>query len=146
VPVVGIAVELGWRVSVADHRPAYLDNDHFEAADRAVLLDPARIGEEFTLSDFDAVIVMSHHLLTDQTYLEQLASIDIPYIGVLGPLARKERLLESLGEAGKALSGRLKGPVGLDIGADSPESIALSLLAEIHWVLNGAEGAAPTVG
>jgi xanthine/CO dehydrogenase XdhC/CoxF family maturation factor len=84
--------------------------------------------------------------LTDQTYLEQLASIDIPYIGVLGPLARKERLLESLGEAGKALGGRLKGPVGLDIGADSPESIALSLLAEIHWVLNGAEGAAPTVG
>lgn len=146
VPVVSIAVELGWRVSVADHRPAYLDNDRFEAADRAVLLDPASVGEEFTLRDFDAVIVMSHHLLTDQTYLEQLASIDIPYIGVLGPLARKERLLESLGEAGKALGGRLKGPVGLDIGADSPESIALSLLAEIHWVLNGAEGAAPTVG
>ena len=105
-----------------------------------MLLEPAAIGEVFTLRDFDAVIVMSHHLLTDRTYLEQLASVDLPYIGVLGPRARKERLLDSLGEAGTALGGRLKGPVGLDIGADSPESIALSLIAEIHSVLKGAGG------
>ena len=61
--------------------------------------------------------------------------MDFAYLGVLGPIARKERLLEALGERGTALRSRLHGPVGIDIGADSPESIALSLLAEIHSAL-----------
>jgi xanthine/CO dehydrogenase XdhC/CoxF family maturation factor len=60
------------------------------------------------------------------------------YIGVLGPPARKDRLLAGLGEIGSALRGKLKGPVGLDIGADSPESIALSILAELQATLSGA--------
>lgn len=144
VPVINMATELGWRVSVADHRPAYLANHEFDGAERAVLVEPAALDREFNVGNFDAVIVMSHHLATDQAYLEQLATIDLPYIGVLGPLARRDRLLDALGEAGKALGARLRGPVGLDIGADSAESIALSLLAEIHSVLKGTSGAAFT--
>ncbi len=144
VPVVDMATELGWRVSIADHRPAYLSNNEFDGAERAVLVEPAALDREFNVGDFDAVIVMSHHLATDQAYLEQLATIDLPYIGVLGPSARRDRLLDALGEAGKALGARLRGPVGLDIGADSAESIALSLLAEIHSVLKGASGASLT--
>lgn len=140
VPVVGIAVELGWRVSVADHRQAYLEKSEFIGAERVVLVEPAALERDFTVTDFEAVIVMSHHLLTDQAYLAQLADSNIPYVGVLGPGARKARLLEALGEAGRSLASRLKGPVGLDIGADSPESIALSLIAEIHSVLKGAGG------
>lgn len=141
VPVIGMAAELGWRVSVADHRPAYLAKHEFDGAERTVLVEPAALEREFNLGDFDAVIVMSHHLATDQAYLAQLAALELPYIGVLGPRARRDRLLVALGEAGKALDTRLRGPVGLDIGADSPESIALSLLAEIHSVLKGASGA-----
>ncbi len=144
VPVLDMAVELGWRVSVADHRPGYLANNEFVGAERIVLVEPAALDRELVIGDFDAVIVMSHHLATDQAYLEQLAPLDIPYIGVLGPRARRDRLLDALGEAGKALGSRLRGPVGLDIGADSPESIALSLLAEIHAVLKGTSGAALT--
>ena len=140
VPVVNMAAELGWRVSIADHRPAYLEKGSFKAAEDARLIDPARMSSELEPARFDAIIVMSHHLMTDQAYLEQLAGIEVGYLGVLGPRDRRERLLAALGETGKPLQGRLKGPVGLDIGADDPESIALSLLAEMHAVLAGASG------
>ena len=144
VPVVNMAAELGWRVTVADHRPAYLEQGVFAAAERVSLIDPAAMSRALEPAQFDAVIVMSHHLLTDQAYLEQLAGVQVGYLGVLGPRDRRDRLLAALGEAGKALQGRLMGPVGLDIGADDPESIALSLLAEIHAVLAGASGQALT--
>ena len=144
VPVVNMAAELGWRVTVADHRPAYLEKGVFEAAERALLIDPAAMSQELGPAQYDAVIVMSHHLLTDQAYLEQLADVEVGYLGVLGPRERRDRLLEALGESGAPLRSKLMGPVGLDIGADDPESIALSLLAEIHTVLAGASGRALT--
>lgn len=139
-PVVNMAAELGWRVVVADHRPAYLEKGVFSAAEQVSLIDPARMAQELDPVSFDAIIVMSHHLLTDQAYLEQLAAIDVGYLGVLGPRARRDRLLEALGDKGEALRGKLMGPVGIDIGADAPESIALSLLAEMHATLAGASG------
>lgn len=143
-PVVNMAAELGWRVTIADHRPAYLEKGVFSAAERAVLIDPASMSRELDPDTFDAVVVMSHHLLTDQAYLAQLAEADVAYLGVLGPPARRDRLLDALGATGDALRARLHGPVGLDIGADAPESIALSLLAEIHATLAGASGEALT--
>ncbi len=79
---------------------------------------------------------MSHHLATDRAYLAELARLELPYIGVLGPSARRQRLIDEIGAEGVTLASRLRGPVGLDIGADSPESIALSALAEIHDVLH----------
>lgn len=137
VPLVDMAAALGWTVTVADHRPAYLERGGFEAAESAMTIDPRRLDEAVDPASFDAVIVMSHHLLTDQAYLEQLARHDLGYVGVLGPPARKTRLLEALGESAGPLAKRLRGPVGLDIGADSPESIALSILAELQGVLAG---------
>ena len=93
------------------------------------------------LGEFDAIVVMSHHLVTDRTYLEQLVETQAAYLGVLGPARRRERLLGELDSAtAELLAGKLRGPVGLDIGADSPESIALSLLAEMHATLAGASG------
>ncbi|MBH97085.1 MAG: xanthine dehydrogenase [Rhodospirillaceae bacterium] len=131
-PVVNMASELGWRVTIADHRKAYLEKGIFELAERSMLIEPEQMSQELNPGSFDAVIVMSHHLLTDQVYLEQLAEVNIGYIGVLGPADRKKRLLDSLDSKAATLRKRLKGPVGLDIGATDPESIALSLLAEIH--------------
>ncbi|HSG66033.1 MAG TPA: XdhC family protein [Gammaproteobacteria bacterium] len=141
VPLVKFAAGLGWQVTVADHRPAYLDNGDFSAATESRLIRPAELASTFDLDTFHAIVVMSHHLLTDQAYLAQLAGASAAYLGVLGPRARRERLLDALGEAGATLRARLKGPVGLDIGADSPESIALSVLAEIHAQLKGVSGA-----
>jgi xanthine/CO dehydrogenase XdhC/CoxF family maturation factor len=87
------------------------------------------------MRDFDAIVVMSHHLATDRRYLEELAGVSTRYLGVLGPRARRDRLLAELPDAAPLLRERLKGPVGLDIGADSPESIALSILAELKSAL-----------
>ena len=132
VPLVRMAAEVGWLVTVADHRPAYIDKGGFEAAEQVRTIDPAALASELDLDAFDAVIVMSHHLDTDRTYLARLATAGAGYVGVLGPPARKARLLDELGAAGGALRPRLKGPVGIDIGADSPESIAVSILAELQ--------------
>lgn len=132
VPLVRMAAEVGWLVTVADHRPAYIDKGGFEAAEHVKTIDPEALGSEVDLEVFDAVIVMSHHLDTDRTYLAQLAMVETGYVGVLGPPARKSRLLDELGATGEALRPRLKGPVGIDIGADSPESIAVSILAELQ--------------
>jgi xanthine dehydrogenase accessory factor len=134
-PLVEMAARIGWLVTVADHRSGYLQRGGFAVAQAALHLRPQRLCESLDLSGFSAVIVMSHHLNTDRAYLRQLADSEIAYIGVLGPRARRERLLSELGAQGDLLRDRLRGPVGLDIGADSPESIALSILAEVHGVL-----------
>jgi xanthine/CO dehydrogenase XdhC/CoxF family maturation factor len=139
IPLVNMATDLGWLVTVVDHRPAYLERPGLARAERAIHVVADRLAGQVPLAEFDAIIVMSHHLITDRTYLAQLASVSVPYVGVLGPPARKERLLEGLGEAGAKLRGVLKGPVGLDIGADSPESIALSVLAEVQASLYGTK-------
>jgi xanthine/CO dehydrogenase XdhC/CoxF family maturation factor len=101
-----------------------------------VLVEPERLTETVPLADFAAVVVMSHHLATDRKYLAQLASVDTRYLGVLGPRGRRDRLLDDLAGVAPQLRARLKGPVGLDIGADSPESIALSILAELQATLS----------
>jgi xanthine/CO dehydrogenase XdhC/CoxF family maturation factor len=136
VPLVAMAAALGWFVTVADHRPAYLTRGGFDGAERAVLVEPERLASTLSLRDFDAVVVMSHHLATDRKYLAQLADVETRYLGVLGPRARRERLLADLAPTAPQLRVRLKGPVGLDIGADSPESIALSILAELQSTLS----------
>lgn len=138
VPLVAMAATLGWRVWVADHRPAYIERGGFAAAEEARIADPRALAAGYDLASFDAIVVMSHHLTTDQAYLAALAAIDVPYLGVLGPPKRKTRLLEALGaEVQASLAGRLRGPVGIDIGADSPESIALSILAEMQATFAG---------
>jgi xanthine/CO dehydrogenase XdhC/CoxF family maturation factor len=132
VPLVRIADELGWCVTVADHRPAYLANPLFAPAGEHIHAEPLRLASQLSLDRFTAAVVMSHHLDTDRAYLGQLAGSSVRYIGLLGPRARRDRLLAELGAAGGRLSRRLHGPVGLDLGGDSPEAIALAIAAEIQ--------------
>jgi len=136
IPLVGMAAELGWLVTVADHRPAYLARGGFERAEHAALVEPGKLGSSLPLGAYDAIVVMSHHLATDRKYLAELAAVNVRYLGVLGPRARRDRLLTDLSDVAPDLRNRLKGPVGLDIGADSPESIALSILAELQSTLS----------
>jgi xanthine/CO dehydrogenase XdhC/CoxF family maturation factor len=132
IPLVRLATDLGWIVTVADHRPAYTQRAGFAVADAIHTIDAAALGRTLDLDAYDAIVVMSHHLATDQVYLSQLGVVRANYIGVLGPPARKQRLLSALADRGGTLRAKLKGPVGLDIGADSPESIALSIVAELQ--------------
>ena len=139
VPVVRLASELGWRVTVQDHRPAYVAAGDFSAAEKVHCVPVAEAATTIDLHQFAATIVMSHHLASDRRYLRQLAATDIGYIGLLGPRDRRRRLLEELGEVAEALLPRLHGPAGLDIGGRGPASIALSMVAEIHQELLRAD-------
>jgi len=139
-PVCEIAGLLGWQVTLADHRPAYAVAERFPRAHQVILSAAKELTGKLELNDCDAAVVMSHHLPTDQTYLSALADSNVAYVGLLGPPARRTRLLAEIGARATRLSGRLAGPVGLDIGAKTPEAIALAIVAEIHAHLHRRGG------
>lgn len=135
-PVVRIASELGWRCTVVDHRPAYIDNGDFSLAYTTLCVATDELAGVLDLSHYDMAIVMSHHLHSDRSYLAQLAETGIRYVGLLGPIGRRQRLMSDIGDAAGKLQGRLHGPAGLDIGGRGPEAIALSVIAEMQQVLS----------
>ncbi|HEY6925309.1 MAG TPA: XdhC family protein [Steroidobacteraceae bacterium] len=154
-PIVDFAARVNWKVTVVDHRPAYADPSHFPSAERVILARPEELSSAVGLAhgssglahgssglaQFAAAVVMSHHLPSDLNYLRALSEAPIPYVGLLGPTPRREKLLNDLGnERAQKLRARLHAPVGLALGGRSPESIALSIVAEIHAFLHGASG------
>jgi xanthine dehydrogenase accessory factor len=146
-PVVAAARAMGWRVTVVDHRPAYAKPQKFPGA--AVVLSDARaLGEAVDLERCHAVVVMSHHLASDTEYLRVLSHAGIPaYVGLLGPEARRRRIANDLGILSDGLRSRLHGPVGIDIGAVTPEAIALAIVSQVHaWLADRPSGATATTG
>jgi xanthine/CO dehydrogenase XdhC/CoxF family maturation factor len=145
IPMVRLAHELGWWVMVADSRPAYATRERFPGADEVVLSDDADVPRKVHIDRSTFVVVMTHNFLHDRTLLRGLLGSPARYIGLLGPRARTDRLLADLARDGVALDdtqrGRLFAPVGVDLGAESPEEIALSILAEILALHNGRRAA-----
>jgi xanthine dehydrogenase accessory factor len=139
-PLVDFAARLAWRITVYDHRPAYAQTGRFPQAEQVVLGRPEALAETLDTRRFDAAVIMSHHLPSDLAYLRTLSATRIPYVGLLGPAVRREKLLTDLGADAARLNGRLRAPIGLNIGGRAPESIALSIVAEIHSRLHGAPG------
>jgi xanthine/CO dehydrogenase XdhC/CoxF family maturation factor len=135
VPLARLIDELGWRCSVVDHRPGYIANNDFPSACEKHCAEPSALAATVDLEHVDAAIVMSHHLASDRSYLRQLADTAIAYVGLLGPPARKERLLSELGEQAGRLAGRLYGPAGLRLGGRGPELIALAIVAHVQQIL-----------
>lgn len=118
-PLVRMAEHLGWTVT------------RFAAAARA-----------FDCEAFDAAVVMTHNFLHDAELLDLLLPSAIPYVGVLGPKRRGAELVASLSDVARAHAERLRNPIGLDLGGDTPEEIALSIVAEIQAVLHGRDAGA----
>lgn len=139
-PLLASAKALGWRVTVIDYRPAHIRPERFPNADQLHLLRAEELADNLSLSNYQAAVIMTHNVDNDARYLKALATTRIPFMGLLGPSHRKERLLHSLGDDAERLAGRVFGPVGLDIGAETPEEIALSIMAGIHAQLNGRNG------
>jgi len=139
-PVTTLGGFLGWRVTVVDHRATYLAPARFAPGTELVESRAADVAGAVTLDDYVAAVVMSHHLDSDLAYLRALAASRVPYVGLLGPAARREKLLADLGADAERLRARLRAPVGLDIGGRAPESIALSIVGEVHAVLAGRGG------
>jgi xanthine/CO dehydrogenase XdhC/CoxF family maturation factor len=143
-PVASAARALGWRVSVVDHRPSYAVAADFPGAE-VKLCDPRKLRAGIDIERCHAAVVMSHHLPSDALYLQELALAGAPaYIGLLGPEARRARLAQELGPVTDALKSRVRGPVGIDIGAVTPEGIALAIVGQIHAWLAGRGGAEPS--
>lgn len=131
-PLVRFAAELGWRCTVSDHRPAYVDGNDFAAAESRHCIAVDAISSTLALDEFDFAVVMSHHLASDRAYLRQLADTDLKYIGLLGPEGRRNRLLSELPDCAARLEGRIHAPAGLDLGGRGPAAIALSIIAEMQ--------------
>lgn len=142
VPMARAAVALHWRVTIADHREHNPGRGFFPDEVRQVGCQPEELASSVDLGTVSASLVMSHNFIADTGFLRSLAGSPSAYVGLLGPTARRDALLEELTEAQRAtLDGRIRGPVGLDIGGDSPASIALAAIAEIHAFLEDADAA-----
>jgi len=140
-PLIKFAKEIGWRVSVVDHRPAFANAERLAEADEIFVSNSEDLNDEIFQDENSVAVIMTHNYDRDREILRQLLHSKCQYVGALGPKKRAERLLEEIGEdfTVEQLE-RLHAPIGLDIGADTPEAIALSIIAEIQAVLNGREG------
>ena len=145
-PLADFAHRLGWHVSVADGRSNLINVGRFPDANRLVVL---RYEEESLLRDLaieseDAFVLLTHSYEQDRALLRKLLPHKPKYLGVLGPRQRTERLVAEIAPqvdmSPEECMSCLHAPVGFDIGAHTPESIALSIVTEIVAVLNGREG------
>lgn len=145
VSLVRLAQELGWYVTVVDSRQDDATRERFPSVDEVVLCRPEAISASVPLNNHTMAVVMTHNYLHDLELLKTLLPSPVRYLGILGPKNRTEKLLQDLQEQGitptEQQRQRLYSPVGLDIGADTPEEIALSIVAEIQAVLTNHSGA-----
>jgi len=118
-PVARIAEAVGWRVAVVRPRD----------------LHPEDVAEKVDLGAFDAAVIMTHNYLYDMTLLSATLPSAIDYVGLLGPKSRGDELLAQIENITPPMRAKLHSPVGLDLGADTPEEIALSIVAEVQAVL-----------
>ncbi len=140
-PLVRMAHELGWYVTVVDSRAAYATAARFPQANSLVVQPPESAVTAVAPNARSLAVVMTHRFRDDAVLLRQLLAAPLAYLGVLGPRRRAERLLEEIKAAGlavtPAMQARLHAPVGLDLGGSSPEEVALAILAEMQCRLTG---------
>lgn len=144
IPVSQMAHLLGWQVTVADGRPAYATTARFPAANQVLVAKPDKVVAQITRDAQTVFVLMTHNYNYDLKVLRQLISERITYIGMLGPRKKLVRMLDELKAEGIEPSeeqlATIFGPVGLNIGAENAEEIALSIIAEIKAVTAGRKG------
>jgi xanthine dehydrogenase accessory factor len=138
-PVVNLARGLGWHTEVVDPQARPASRSRFAMADKVILSRPEDVGRHVTVTPRTMALLMSHNYVHDLAFLRFLLASPAHYIGVMGPRDRTERMLKELAANGVDLA-RLHSPVGLDIGANGPAEIALSIVAEMRAVLEGRRG------
>lgn len=139
-PLAAMASQLGWKVTLCDPRPANARREHFCEPIGLLKCDINELVFEAELSDCNAAVVMTHNLVMDASAIQVLQNFSLDYLALLGPLARKEKVLKIAGLSGSPLTVPVNGPAGLDVGAELPEGVALSILSECHAVLHQADG------
>jgi xanthine dehydrogenase accessory factor len=131
-PLVNMAEQLGWKISLWDPRPANARKEYFSNVDH-IIKGEANVLSTFAIEeDVNVAILMSHSVEIDAQALKALAPTNIQYLALLGPNNRKQQVINQAGVEEQSLPFTFAGPAGLDIGGTLPESIALSILAECH--------------
>ncbi len=143
-PVNHLARSLGWNVEVTDECVAHIAPIFFPDATRLSLCQREFIDREFRITPYTACVLMSHNYEYDRDVLRKLVNSEAPYIGILGPRKRFDRMLEEFQSQGLQLTSqqlsRIHSPIGLDIGAEAPDEIAVSIIAEIQSTFAGRSG------
>lgn len=140
-PLISIASTLGWETTLCDPRPANGRREHFMNATRILRCHPNALGEETLFDHFDAAVVMTHNLELDAAAISVLQSSSIGYLALLGPIVRRNQVIEMANLSINQLTVSLSGPAGLRLGGELPEEIALSIIAECQAVATGSDAA-----
>ncbi len=152
-PLARFAKNLGWTATIVDHRAAVATIERFPDADAIIIARPETLGENLLSAgqpsarqseQQSAAVIMTHNYERDREILRRVLKRDFAYIGALGPKRRTEQLLRELKDDGEIFNekqlAKLFAPIGLDIGAATPEAIALAIVAEIQAVLSHRTG------
>ena len=138
VPLANLAKTLGWYVTVVDCRGQSATEARFAMADRTILTRRNLISQTVEVNRQTVAVVMTHNYFDDLEILKMLLSSSVRYIGVLGARKRTKRLLQEL-EGNFEPTKPFHAPIGLDIGAETPEEIAIAIIAEIQAVISGRD-------
>lgn len=143
IPLTQMAKILGWQVILVDGRPNYNTQERFPQVDQHIIAKPAEVLNQLITDSRTVFMLMTHNYNYDQELLSYLLQLQLPYIGMLGPKKRLGRILSAIEEkhAIRRNAEHVYGPAGLDIGSESPEQIALSILSEIQAVLSNRNAA-----
>lgn len=143
-PLVGFAKQLGWQVTVADPRPAFLTAQRFPAADVRVVGPAAELVARIDPGPATLAVVMTHHYVHDVPLLRALLARPLAYLGLLGPKKRADKIAADLVAEGfvftPEMRARLHAPVGLDLGAETSSEVALAIIAEMQAALGRRDG------
>lgn len=143
VPLARYAADIGWAVTVVDPRAEIATREAFPRA-TIVQAHPPEFSDNVAIGENSVVVIMNHHLERDRESLRFALAHSPAYIGLLGPYSRFETLVAALEREGDAPSeealSRVHTPVGLDIGAEGPEEIAVSVLSEVLMLSRGHRG------
>jgi len=144
IPLVAMADILGWETTVIDGRPNYAKKERFTASCQVLVSKPEKVLSQISIDEQTVFLLMTHNYNYDMAMLYPLVQKKAVFVGMLGPKKKLERMIGELEEQGIHLTGQelssIYSPVGLDIGAETSEEIALSILSEIKAVLSGKQG------
>ncbi|QKZ11596.1 XdhC family protein [Spirosoma sp. KUDC1026] len=144
IPVAKLGRELGWQVTVTDDCVAHLAPVRFPVATCVVFADRTAVLDQLTITERTAAVLMSHNFNYDKAVLQSLLTTDIPYIGMLGPRKRFDKMQAEFEKEGLFFSetelDRIHAPIGLDLGAETPDEIALSIIAEVKSFFSRRSG------
>lgn len=143
-PLTKIAAVLGWHITIIDGRPNYASIDRFPFTNKIIVAKPQQVLADLEINEWTAFVLMTHNYNYEIAFLRELLPLKVSYIGILGPKKKLELILGELEDKAVCINKEtldaIYGPIGLDIGSENAEEIALSIAAEIKAVFSKRNG------